>query len=345
MPADEHRTSAMRPREPMGAWARIGPWRTRTILLAGVAAAAILLVRLVLFTVEAGEHAIVTAFGNPVQVITSSGLHAKYPHHSVTRFDHRLVVFAPAQTEFLTRDKTAVMAASAILWRVAEPRRFFETVRNRQGAEARLNDIVFAELGAALGREPLSAFVATDSGAYRAEDVLAEVAAGVREAARRDYGIEVVDVQLRRFDFPERNRLRVYARMKSERGRISMKYRSEGEEEGLMIRAAAEEEKARILAEAYMVAERLRGEGEAEAARIYAEALEGAPDFYRFLRTLEASRVIVRDGTTLVLPADSELFGLLVDSGHFEHVRPPASAAGTPDGAAGPRTPDDRQAR
>jgi modulator of FtsH protease HflC len=229
-----------------------------------------------------------------------------------------------------------VRAASAILWRVAEPRRFFETVRNRGGAEARLNDIVFAELGAALGREPLTAFVSADASAYRAEGVLAEVAAGVREAARRDYGIEVVDVQLRRFDFPERNRLRVYARMKSERGRISMKYRSEGEEEGLMIRATAEEEKARILAEAYTAAERLRGEGEAEAARIYAEALEEAPDFYRFLRTLEASRTIVRDGTTLVLPADSDLFGLLVDSGHFEHV---------PHEAAKAETRDDRQAR
>jgi modulator of FtsH protease HflC len=334
----------MWPRGREGARAQIGPWQTRTILLAGVVAAAGLLARLVLFSVDSAEYAVVTAFGNPVQVITAPGLHAKYPHQSVTRFDNRLVVFAPAQTEFLTRDKTAVVAASAIVWRVAEPRRYFETVRNRQGAQARLNDIAFAELGAALGRHPLTAFVSTE-GDDQAEGVLAEVAAKVREAARRDYGIEVVDVQLRRFDFPERNRLRVYARMKSERGRISMKYRSEGDEEGLRIRAAAEEERSRILAEAYKVAERRRGEGEAEAARIYAEALGEAPEFYRFLRTLEASRAIVRDGTTLVLPADSELFGLLVDSGHFEHLAPPVSPWETPDEKGATGTRDDRQAR
>jgi modulator of FtsH protease HflC len=325
----------MSPRERHGAGARIGPWQSRTILLAGVVAVAALLARLVLIVVDAGEHAVVTAFGKPVQVITAPGLSFKYPHQSVTRFDNRLMVFAPAQTEFLTRDKTAVVAASAILWRIAEPRRYFETVRNRQGAQSRLNDIVFAELGAAIGRHPLSAFVSIAAGDYQAEAILAEVAVKVREAALRDYGVEVVDVQLRRFDFPERNRLRVYARMKSERGRISMKYRSEGEEEGLMIRAAAEEEKSRLLSEAYKVAERLRGEGDAQAARIYGEALGEAPEFYRFLRTLEASRKIVRDGTTLVLPAESELFGLLFDSNHFEPAEPPVGAAGPPDGQGG----------
>ena len=125
-------------------------------------------------------------------------------------------------------------------------------------------------------------------------------------------------MQLQRFDFPERNRLRVYARMKSERARISMKYRSEGEEEGLKIRAAADEEKSRLLSEAYKVGEQHRGQGEAEAARIYAEALGAAPEFYRFLRTLEATRKFVGAGTTMVLPANSELFGLLYDSDHYD---------------------------
>jgi membrane protease subunit HflC len=294
-------------------------------------AGAVLLARLMLFTVDSAEYAVVTEFGNPVQEFTAPGVGFKYPYQSLSRFDNRLFVFEPAQNEFLTRDKTAVVTASAIVWRIAQPRRYSETVRNRQGAQARLNDIVFAELGAAVGRHPLTAFVATGPGDYQAEAILAEVAAEVRKAALRDYGIEVADVQLRRFDFPERNRLRVYARMKSERGRFSMKYRSEGEEEGLKIRAAADEEKTRILSEAYKVAERLRGEGEAEAARVYAEALGEAPDFYRFLRTLEASRKIVKDGTTLVLPANSELFGLLFDSNYFDGTEAAASVADTPE--------------
>jgi regulator of protease activity HflC (stomatin/prohibitin superfamily) len=97
--------------------------------------------------------------------------------------------------------------------------------------------------------------VSIQPGAYRADAVLEEVTGTLREIAKRDYGIDLVDVQLQRFDFPERNRLRVYARMKSERARISMKYRSEGEEEGLKVRAAADQEKSRLLSEAYKVSE------------------------------------------------------------------------------------------
>jgi membrane protease subunit HflC len=189
-------------------------------------------------------------------------------------------------------------------------------VFDRTGAEARLSDILFAELGAAIGRTPLDAFVSTAPGAYRADTLLAEVGGALQERARRDYGIELVDVQLQRFDFPERNRLRVYARMKSERAQLSMRYRAEGEEEGLKIRAAAAAEKSRLLADAYKVGEQHRGQGEAEAARIYAAALGAAPELYRFLRTLEAARRFVRPDTTFVLPADSALFGLLYDSDH-----------------------------
>ena len=117
--------------------------------------------------------------------------------------------------------------------------------------------------------------------------------------------------------FPSRTGLRLYARMNSERGRISMRYRSEGEEEGLKIRAIAEEEKARVLARAIELSQARRGEGDAEAARVYARAFGQAPDFYGFLRTMEASRSLVRQRTTMVLPADSPLFGLLTDSNYF----------------------------
>ncbi len=300
--------------------ASTGPWRKRVVavVLAIVAAVAVAVGRLCVFTVDTGEYAVVTAFGDPVQVITAPGLGIKYPYQSVWRFDNRLLVYTPSLSVFLTLEKTAVVATGVILWRIAEPRKFFETVFDRVGAESRLGDILFAALGTAIGRHPLTAFVSTAPGAYQAEAILAEVAQRCREVVLRDYGIKVVDVQLQRFDFPEQNRLRVYARMKSERAGISMRYRSEGEEEGLKIRAAADEEKTRILSEAYKVAERHRGEAEAEAARIYAQALGGRPDFYRFLRTMEASRRFIEPGTTMVLPADSELFGLLYDRDRYE---------------------------
>lgn len=301
--------------------------RARRLTLLALGAVVLLVAQLCFFRVETGQYAVVTEFGDPVQVVTEPGLGIKYPYQSVRKFDARLYVYTPAFSELLTRDKTAVIASGVILWQIEDPKKYFETVFNRTGAESRLSDILFAELGAAIGRSPLSAFVGTDQGTYRAEQILAEVAARCRDTARRDYGIDVVDVQLQRFDFPERNRLRVYARMKSERARISMKYRSEGEEEGLKIRAEADEERVRIRSEAFKIAEQHRGRGEAEAARIYAETLERAPEFYRFLRTLEASRKFVKEGTTLVLPANSELFSLLYDGNHYRSVEPAAERA------------------
>jgi membrane protease subunit HflC len=114
--------------------------------------------------------------------------------------------------------------------------------------------------------------------------------------------------------------------MKSERGRISMLYRSEGEEDGLKVRAAAEEQKALILGKATELAQWRRGEGDGEAARIYANAVSRAPEFYAFLRAMETSRILVRKSTTLVLPADSPLFAVLFDSKYFNDGAPGRNA-------------------
>jgi membrane protease subunit HflC len=290
-------------------------------VLAGAAivalAAVVVLSKPLPFIVDTTNYAIVTAFGKPTQVITSPGLGFRNAYESLRTLDRRLFVYASPPAEFLTLEKTQVIAAGTVLWRVAEPRKFFETVFDRTGAESRLGDVLFAELGAAIGRNPLTGFVSIDPRTYRADEIVAEIARRCREIAGRDYGIEVVDVQLRSFDFPKQNRLRLYARMTSERGRISMQYRSEGEEEGSKVRALAEEEKARVLARATRLSHERRGEGDAEAAHIYAQAFGQAPDFYGFVRTMEASRSLMRQRTTMVLSADSPLFGLLTDSNYF----------------------------
>lgn len=292
--------------------------RMRIAVALGIAGIIAAMAKLCFFTVETGEYALVTEFGKPVQVITAPGLGFKYPYQSVRTFDSRLFAYTPASTEFLTLEKTPVVAASTVLWRVSDPKKFFQTVFDRAGAESRLGDILFAELGAAVGRSPLVAFVSIEPKAFRADAILAEVRGKCREIALRDYGIEVIDVLLRSFDFPKQNRPPLYSRMKSERGRLSMKFRSEGEEEGLKIRAAADQEKSRILSEALKLAQQHRGEGEGKAARIYAESLSKGPEFYEFVRTMQASRNLIPKGTTLMLPADSELFGLLQDSSHYD---------------------------
>jgi membrane protease subunit HflC len=288
---------------------RLGAAIVIAAILAVMAAA-----RLCLFVVDTGEYALVTEFGKPIKVIKAAGLGFKYPYQSVRTFDSRLFVYTPPSSEFLTLEKTQIVAASTILWRIADPKRFYETVFNKAGAESRLGDILFAELGAAIGRNPLSAFVSVEPGAYGADTVVSAVAQKCREIALQDYGITLVDIGLQSFGFPIQNRPRLYARMTSERGQLSMRYRSEGEEEGLKIRAKAEEEKTHILSTALKLAQQYRAEGDGEAARIYAEAYGAAPDFYHFLRTMEASRSIFHKGTTLVLPADSEMFRLLYDS-------------------------------
>lgn len=294
-------------------------WRRAGLALAaiGLAAAA---ARLCCFSVETGQAALVTEFGKPVQVITDAGLRFKLPYQSVRTFDSRLFVYTPAASEFLTLEKTPVVAAGTILWRIADPEKYFQTVFDRNGAESRLGDILFAELGAAIGRNPLSAFFSLQPETFQAQVIVAEVGSKCRDIALRDFGIAVTDVLLRSFDFPKQNRPPLYSHMKSERGRLSMKFRSEGEEEGLKVRAAADQEKSRILAEALKSAQRTRGEGEGSAARIYAGSLASGPEFYSFMRTLQASRNLVPRGTTLMLPADSELFGLLQEADHYDRA-------------------------
>ena len=312
---------------------------TRAALLGALATVSVLALFSV-YTVDSAENVLVTEFGLPLRVVTEAGLHFKLPHQSVRRFDNRLFVYAVPASEFLTVDKAPAVASASLIWRIADPRLFFETVFDRSGAESRLGDIVYAQLGAAIGTHNLAAFVSVDPDAYRAPGIVAELRRVSGEIARRQYGIELVELALAGFDLPKQNRPRLYARMKSERARLSMKYRSEGEEESLKARAGSEEERGRLLAEASIVAQRSRTEGDVEAARLFREGVSAAPDLYRFLQTVDASRRLLRKDTTLVLPANSGLFGLLLDRDWLLHGGAPGIGrreSGAASAAAPPR--------
>jgi membrane protease subunit HflC len=272
-----------------------------------------------LFVVDEREYVVVSQFGNPVRVIKSPGLKIKYPYpfQSVLRFDNRFWVFESPLQEFLSISKKNIMASSFLLWKIDDPKKFLQTVFDKKGAESRLQDMVSAQLGAALGKVELTAFITTYLDDYQAETILVEVAKKCQEIALRDYGIFIKDVRLQQMDFPERNRDSVFQRMKSERARISMKFRSEGEEEGLKIRAEAAKEKTRIASEAYKIAQASKGEGEAESTRIYAASLNKNPQFYQFLRTMEAYRSFLNDKTVMILPLNSDIFRLLYDSNYI----------------------------
>jgi membrane protease subunit HflC len=162
-----------------------------------------------------------------------------------------------------------------------------------------------------LGSHPSSAVISVDGRESQFTEVMRRILDEARPRIRTDYGIELVDVRIRQLTLPEQNRANVFARMQAERGKIAMKYRSEGEREFKKLVAAADREKTRILAEAYREAERVRAEGDAQAMQIYADAFARDPEFYKFTRTLAAYEKILDGSTTLFLPADAEVFRAL----------------------------------
>ena len=284
----------------------------RTLTLLGVVLLAVGL-KASFFAVDITEYVVVTRFGQVMRVIDEPGLRFKLPTpiESVVRLPKRLLSFKPPRAEYLTQDKKNIVVQSLVTWKIAEPEAFLERVVTGTQAEARLIDIVFAEIGTVLGTYPFAAIIAPRGQETQYQTILSDIRGRVSRAALSHYGIEVVDVWLRQLMFPEQNRASVFARMKAERGRIAMRHRSEGGREFKKLIAAGERKKGYILAEAYKEAERLKGAGDAEAMRIYAKAFRANPPFYKFLRTLEAYEKFLDANTTVFFPADAEALQLL----------------------------------
>lgn len=284
--------------------------------LGGVAAVA--LVALSAVVVEETEVAVVTRFGRVTQVIAEPGLNWKLPApiDQTIRLDKRILIAVVPESEFLTADKKNVMASLYVNWRIADPVRFLGAVRTRQAAESRLVALVQSALGSALGERPFTDFVPADGSGVAGGDQLGSLEATIRErsapTAEANLGIELVDLGITRFNFPDQNLVAVFSRMRAERERIAKAYRSEGDAEAQKIVAEANRTAAETVATAEAEASRQRGAGEAEAARIYADAYKGKEEFYEFLRTLEAYEQVINEQTTLVLPADAPLLKLLL---------------------------------
>ena len=296
-----------------------------------------------LFTVDVTRYGAVSRFGHIVRVVDAPGLHLKLPFERVVSVDRRLLYSKPAQAEYLTSDKKNVVVRSLALWRIADPKRFLETVRIRTDAEIQLADVVLAEIGAALGNYPFASFVSAAHGQSRFDALVDEVRSAVKAYALPAFGIEVVDLDVRQLYLPEANKQSVFERMKAERGKIAKQFRSEGERDANRMIAEADREKTRIAAEAYAKAARTEAEGDAQAMRIYADAFERDPAFYRFLRTLQAYETVLDDQTTLFLPADAEIFAILQDNGVA--VEQPAIEPESPVAGGGERPAGDRDER
>jgi len=268
--------------------------------------AILFLANLSLFIVDETRQAIVLQFGKPIRAISEPGLSWKIPFiQNVVFFEDRLLVYDAAPTEIITKDKKTLIVDNYARWRIIDPLKFLQTVRDLNGAQARLDDIVYSELRVDLGLFNMSEIVSE-----KREGIMERVTEVSNEKANT-YGIEIVDVRIKRVDLPPENEKYIFERMRAERERIAKQYRAEGQEESAKIIAETEREKTVILAEAYKTAQTLKGEGEAESIRIYAESFNQDPEFYKFYRTLEAYRVTFIDKTTVLLSTDSEFLKYL----------------------------------
>ncbi len=262
-----------------------------------------------IFIVDETEQVVVLQFGKPVRIITEPGLHMKvpFPIQEKNVFDNRLLEYDSPPEEILSKDKKSLIVDNYVRWKIVDPLQFLKTVQAIPTALSRMDDIVYSELRRELGTHDMVEIITENR-----EELMEKVTVASNRATQ-DYGIEVVDVRIRRVDLPSQNEESIYARMDAERKRQANKFRSEGEEEAQKIRATTERDKTIILADAYKEAEQIRGQGDAKAVEVYAKAYSVDPKFYEFVRTLDAYKKIVDDKTMLVLPSDSRLFKLLLD--------------------------------
>jgi len=260
------------------------------------------------FKVDVTEQVVILQFGKPIRTIQTPGLHLKLPApiQNAVFFDNRLLEYDVQPAEVLSTDKKTLIVDNYVRWRIIDPLLFLQTLQAIPNAVTRLDDIVYSEIRRELGLHNMHEII-TDN----REKIMEEVTKASYESTL-PYGIEIIDVRIKRVDLPEENEASIYARMQAERERQANQYRSEGDEESQMIIASTEKEKTIILADAYKSAEETRGKGEATALGIYARVYSADPSFYEFLRTLETYKSVIDTNTTLVLPADSKLFELLV---------------------------------
>ena len=268
---------------------------------------AVLIVFSTMIVVDETEQIVILQFGKPVRTIKDPGLNFKLPapFQISSSFEKRLLEYDVPPEEILSRDKKSLIIDNYVRWRITDPLLFLQTVRAVPTAKTRLDDIVYSELRQELGTHDMVEIITETR-----ELIMDKVTIASNEETSK-YGIEVIDVRIRRVDLPRENEASIYARMEAERKRQANKFRSEGEEEAQKIRAATDRDKTVIMAEAYKKAQIIRGEGEAEALDIYASSFSKDTEFYEFLRTLETYEKVIDKKTTLVLPGDSKLFKML----------------------------------
>jgi len=279
-----------------------------------------------LFIVDQTELALVMQFGQPVRVIRNPGLQVKLPFlQDVILYDNRLLDFEPPPEEVIVSDQKRLVVDTYTRYRITDPLLFYQTVNSEAAVRARLNAMVSGSLRRVLGNVTLSALLSDQRPAIM-HQIRDEVS-----AQGKSFGIDVVDVRIRRADLPEENSQAIFARMQSEREQQAAQYRAEGSEAAQTVRANAERERTVILAEAQRDAQKVRGDGDAQSIKIYADAFGQDKEFFAFWRSMQAYRdALTGHGTSFVLTPDSGFFRFFENSnGTLGKEAAPAATAGS----------------
>jgi membrane protease subunit HflC len=278
-----------------------------------------------LFIVSQTNQALVLQFGKPERVEKTPGLKVKIPFiQNVEYFDNRLLDFEAESKEVIAADQKRLIVDAFVRYRIVDPLRFKQSVGDERTMRSRLNSILESSLRQALGNVPLSAVISEKRaelmqqirGLVNEQAMGGKVADSATDETTGGFGIEVVDVRIKRADLPPANSEGIFKRMQTEREREAKEFRAQGAEDAQKIRSQADKERTILLAEAQKKAEILRGEGDSEATRIFAESFGQDQDFFQFYRTMQAYRkTLSPKDTTMVVSPDNEFLKYLDKGG------------------------------
>ena len=274
-----------------------------TVIILGIVASSSM------FIVEQTQQAIVLMFGKPQSTIQEPGLHFKIPFaEEVVFYEKRVLDLDPPAEQVILADQKRLDVDSYARYRIVDPLLFYQTTRQISGVTSKLSPIINSSLRRVLGNQTLSGILST-----RRVAIMSDIQTAVNDAVKR-FGMEIVEVRVRRADYPEATRSNIENRMKSEREREAKEFRARGFEQAEGIRADADKQRVVLLAEAKKEAETLRGSGDGLAIKIYADAFGQDPEFFAFYRSMQAyRRSMTSSDTTMVLSPNSDFFRFFND--------------------------------
>ena len=276
--------------------------QTTPMIAGAVAVIGLFILSETVFIVPQNEQCVITQFGKLIRIERDPGLNVKMPFiQDAIFYDTRLLSHDVEPTEIVTKDKRTLVIDNFAKWRITDPGQFYQRAKTESVAKGRLRDIIYSELRVDFGSHDLAEIVSSKRG-----ELMKQVTERANaKAMELNMGVQIVDVRIKRADLPTENQQAVYRRMSEERKRIAMQFRSEGKEAAQRVRGQTDMEKAQIIAEALRKEQEKKGEADAVSIKITAGAYGKDPDFFEFVRSLDAYRKAFAQRGTAVLSQDS----------------------------------------